>query len=137
MSDGIHMRFVTVYLLVMLSSFAFAAPCSEVDRHLKNTARSTLITAIAKQLDVGTVDVLQSYRVNPWTIIYVDTHQADRVFLFFNGNPLTTHFITQWSGAAAYGEEQNINDWVLQNAPGIPARLAQCFAWHVTKDRDL
>ena len=80
--------------------------------------------------------MLQSFRVDGWSIIYVDTHQSDEAFLFYARDPLTSHYITLWSGAAASNEEETIKDWTLKNAPNIPLKLASCFAWHVTKDRD-
>ncbi|UUZ53249.1 hypothetical protein LP419_30820 [Massilia sp. H-1] len=35
-------------------------------------------------------------------------------------------------GAASIFETTAIKDWVRKEAPGIPARLADCFARHVT-----
>ena len=66
----------------------------------------------------------------------VDTHQSDEAFLFYARDPLTSHYITLWSGAAASNEEETIKDWTPKNAPNIPLKPASCFAWHVTKDRD-
>ena len=90
---------------------------------------------IAKQLGMSNVDVLQSFELNGWSIINVDTHQSDQAFLFYAHDPLTSRYVTLWSGGAARDEEESIRSWVVQNAHGIPARLARCFAWHVTKDR--
>ncbi len=135
---GCYMRvFVSVFLVLVTSSVLAAAPCSGVDRHFNSGLRASLSSAIAKQLDVGTVDVLQFFRVKSWSIVYIDTHQADPVFLFFEHNPVTSRYVTQWSGAATSEEENSIRDWTSKNAPGIPTRLAQCFAWYVTKGRDL
>jgi hypothetical protein len=39
-------------------------------------------------------------------------------------------------GAATKFEEASIRNWAEKNAPGIPKRLARCFAWYVTKDRN-
>jgi hypothetical protein len=44
--------------------------------------------------------------------------------------------VTEWSGAATVFETSEIEQWILENAPGIPKRLASCFAWHVTLNRD-
>jgi hypothetical protein len=66
---------------------------------------------------------------------YTWTHESDYQFLFFSGDPLSSHSVTAWGGAAAENEEQEIKDWTIKNAPGIPDHLASCFAWHVTKDR--
>jgi len=91
---------------------------------------------IAKQLHAQKVDVLQAFRFDGWTILYVDSHEADEAFLFYSHDPLHNRFVTIWSGAAATNEEQSIRAWTLKNAPGIPPKLASCFAWHVTSDRD-
>lgn len=34
-------------------------------------------------------------------------------------------------------ETTEIAKWVSSNVKGIPTRLAKCFAWHVTINRDL
>jgi len=36
----------------------------------------------------------------------------------------------------ASDEEQEIRACTLKNAPGLPRRLASCFARHVTKSKD-
>jgi hypothetical protein len=51
--------------------------------------------------DLSAVDVLQSFRQAGWTILYVDTHVSDEIFLFYSGDPLSQRYITRWSGAAA------------------------------------
>lgn len=112
-------------------------PCTSVSRSLTVERKEALSPAIAKQLGMPSVDVLQSFKFGDWSIIYVDTHQSDEVFLFYAHDPLTSHYVTMWSGGAARDEEESIRSWAVQNAPGIPAQLASCFAWHVTKDRDL
>jgi hypothetical protein len=53
----------------------------------------------------------------------------------YTPGPLKRHSVTEWGRAASEGEEKEIKDWTLKNAPGIPERLARCFAWHVTPDR--
>lgn len=90
---------------------------------------------IARQLHAQKVDVLQSFRLDGWTILYVDSHEADEAFLFYSHDPLRPRYITMWSGAAARNEEQSIRAWTLKNAKGIPPKLASCFAWYVTNDR--
>lgn len=112
-------------------------PCDGVNRNLTRDHATALASAIAKQLKMASVDVLQSFIVGNWSIIYVDTHESDEAFLFYKDNPLLNKYIALWSGAARFDEEEQIKGWVLKNAPGIPAQLANCFAWHVTKHRDL
>lgn len=110
-------------------------PCDGVDRSLTTERKSALSTAIAKQLNVSSVDVLQSFAEFGWNIIYVDTHNSDEQFLFFSGDPLSSDSVTGWGGVAMKDEEQEIKAWTLENAPGIPPHLASCFAWHVTQHR--
>jgi hypothetical protein len=112
------------------------SPCDNVDRSLTDTSKTVLAPVIASQLHAKKVDVLQSYRFDGWTILYVNSHDSDETFLFYSHDPLHTRYITMWGGAAAWNEEQSIRKWTLKNAPGIPRKLASCFAWHVTSDRD-
>lgn len=131
------LAFIFMPVLVAISSVAFASPCDGVDRQLDKERKIALEPVIAKQLQATKVDVLQSFRMDSWSIIYVDTHEADEASLFYNGDPLTNHFITLWSGGASSTEEEEIKNWVMKNAPGVPTGLAGCFAWHVTNDRDM
>ena len=130
-------RFLEVVASIAVASSAWAAsPCDGVNRSLTNERKAALAPEIAKQLRYKRVDVLQSFRTGDWSIIYVDTHESDEAFLLYAQDPLKSRFITLWSGAATRNEEQTIRRWTLKNAPGIPPKLATCFAWHVTKDRD-
>jgi hypothetical protein len=112
------------------------SPCDGVDRNLTANHKLAFAPAIARQLRVQRVDVLQSFRFGGWIILYVNSHDADEAFLFYPHDPLHTRYVTMWSGAAAWNEEESIRAWTVKNAPGIPPRLASCFAWHVTSDRD-
>ncbi|MBY0578942.1 MAG: hypothetical protein K2P57_07850, partial [Burkholderiales bacterium] len=114
-----------------------ASPCDGVDRSLSGKRKLVLAPKIAKELHVSSVDVLQSFKSHGWSIIYIDTHVSDETFLFYKKDPLTSHYVTLWGGAATIYEEQQIKEWVLKNAPKIPLKLANCFAWHVTHDRDM
>jgi hypothetical protein len=138
------MRKITLIMLFVIraagGSWAWAAsPCDGVDRSLPNERKAALAPQIAKQLakqlDTAKVDVLESFQFRGWSIIYVDTHVSDETYLFYAHDPFTSRYITLWGGAAANFEETEIRNWTLKNAPGIPPKLASCFAWHVTKDR--
>ena len=123
--------------LVAATSSAWAAlPCDGVNRSLTNERKAELAPKIAKHLGYKSVDVLQSFQSGNWSIINVDTHESDESYLFYAHDPLTSRYITLWSGAAPIHEEEAIKKWTLKNAPGIPSGLASCFAWYVTKDRD-
>lgn len=128
---------VTVVFALCVPVAHAETPCDGIDRSLTAEQRSTWAPELAKQEAVPSVTVLQSFRLDDWRIIYVDTHQSDETFLFYGHDPLKSHFITEWSGAAMIDEEEEMKSWTLKNAPGIPLKLASCFAWHVTKNRDM
>ena len=114
-----------------------SSPCDGVDRSLTESRKAELASAIAKQEKLKTVDVFQSFKIEGWFIIYVNTYISDEPYLFYSSNPVTDKRpVTAWSGAATIFETTDIERWVLQNAPGIPPRLASCFAWHVTLNRE-
>lgn len=111
------------------------SPCVSIDRDLTAGRKKTLEPALAKQLNVPEVNIIQSFKDGEWNIIGANSHNADEVFLFYARSPLTNHYLTLWSGAATIDEEQKIKDWAFKNASGIPPELASCFAWYVTKGR--
>lgn len=131
------MKHLAFALLVAVSCRVWAAPCTGVDRQLAEERKAELAPVIAKQLTIGSVEILQSYRYRGWYIIYVNTHVSDETFLFYKGDPTKSRYLTAWSGGAARNEGSAITQWVRANASGIPSKLAACFAWHVTRDRDL
>jgi hypothetical protein len=114
-----------------------ATPCRGVDRGLPADFVASVSPEIAKQLGVPSVRVQQSFHYGRWRVLYVRPLAYEDVFLFYSDVPTAQHFITEWSGAAAKFEGASIRKWVVQNAPGIPAKLAGCFAWRVTVDRDM
>ena len=125
-----------LFIGVATPRFAWSAsPCDGVDRTLTDKDKAAWAHEIARQLHAQKVDLLQSFRSEGWTIVYVDSHEADEVFLFYSRDPLHSPYVTMWSGAAARNEEQSIRAWTLKNAPGIPQKLAGCFAWYVTNGR--
>lgn len=131
---------VNVYaaaLLVLCGSLACAAPCDGIDRAVGLVRSRALVPALRRQLRARSVEVLQSYSSGSWSILYVDTHETDRLYLFFSGNPLRSRYVTLWNGSAPPEDEQGVLKWTLRNAPGIPPPLARCFAWHVTSDHEL
>jgi hypothetical protein len=114
-----------------------STPCNGVDRSLSESRKKELTPAILKQEGLERVDVLQAFKSDGWIIVYVNTYISDEPYLFYSGDPaMAKRPITAWSGAAFVFETSEIKDWVLKNAPGIPDRLASCFAWHVTLNRD-
>jgi hypothetical protein len=149
MEDGImKISRITKFILSLvvglfcgcLSSTAVAkadsSPCGGINRSLSNISREDLTGAIAKQLNVPSPTVLELLATDNWSIIRVDPHTYEKVYLFYSGNPLKDHFITEWGGVAMTPEEFRIvREWVTKNAPGIPPKLAACFVWYVTEGR--
>ena len=135
--DSLRLGVAAGLLAASVSGAAFASPCDGVSRSLDPSRKAALAPALAQQLHVPSVDVLQSFQDGGWQVLYVDTHRSDETFLFFGGDPTRQPAVTSWSGGASPGEEASIRQWVASHAPGIPARLAACFAWHVTNDRDM
>lgn len=130
-------KVLTGLALVSATSLMWAAsPCEGIERGLTNNRKQALAPKIASELRLKKVDVLQSFKLGSWEIIYVGTYVSDELFLFYPANALKVKHVTEWGGAAFMNEEEDIKRWTLKNAPGIPPRLAACFAWHVTKDRD-
>lgn len=129
------MRFIAGILCVLLASEALAAPCTGVDRSLSPERKAALSSAIGKQMNAADVEILSSFRTDRWTLLNVDAHQGDEAFLFYSGDPSSTRYIALWAGAARLDEGEEIRQWALSNAPGIPPALASCFAWYVTIGR--
>jgi hypothetical protein len=127
---------IAVCVLAAATTAWAASPCTGVSRDLTSQRKASLAPEIAKQLNVKNVDVLQSFRLDGWEIVYVSTGVSDEPFLFYSDDPIRSRYIAMWSGAAAIYEERAIKSWTLKNAQGIPRKLAGCFAWHVTKDRN-
>lgn len=121
----------------LLSLAAHATPCDGIDRTLSDERKTELAPVIAKQIKVKSVDVLQSYREGTWHIIYAKTHVTDNAFIFYKTDPMKGMYVVAWGGQARPDEEAEIARWVKGKAKGIPPKLASCFAWHVTKDRDM
>lgn len=131
------MKNITFAFLLAVSFSAWASPCTGVDRQLTEERKVELAPVIAKQLNIESAEILQSYRYRGWYIIYVNTHVSDEAFLFFKGDPIKSRYLTTWGGGATKYEGSEITRWVRAKAKGIPKKLAACFSWHVTRDRDL
>lgn len=111
-------------------------PCSGVDRKLTPERSRSLAPVVAKQLNVKRAQILNSFRFGRWSILYAATFESDEVYAFYSGAPQSNKYVTLWGGVAFKDEEEEIRNWTLKNAPGIPITLANCFAWHVTKERN-
>jgi len=135
-------------LMAAAASAVAAPPCGGVDRSLDAAMRAQWAPAIEAhlkaQLDprvgplvrVQAEDVLHVFRVKRWHIVHVINHATDEPFVFYAENPAhAPAYRTVWAGAAAFGETREMEKWARANAPGIPKKLAGCFAWYVTRGR--
>ena len=110
-----------------------AEPCTGVDRRLTSRRRRQLEVAIAKEQDRKTVKVFDSFKDEGWIILFTNASDGDEPYVFYSKDPLKGgHPVAKWSGAATIFETDEIAQWVKENAPSIPTRLANCFAWYVT-----
>lgn len=110
-----------------------ARPCSGIDRRLGAARKAGLEAAISRQEGGKTVAVYQALSYRGWHIVSSNAGQGDQPYLFYPADPVKgSKPVTVWAGAASIFETTAIKDWVRKEAPGIPARLADCFARHVT-----
>lgn len=138
LSLRVSRRIAGVLALTLVPGVAVAeTPCAGVDRRLPEAERPALERAVAAEMELPQVKLLQSYRHKGWHILYVNTLRTDEAFLFYRRDPPRGRILARWGGAARMDEGPEIRRWVRRNVPGIPARLATCFAWHVTRDRDM
>jgi hypothetical protein len=114
-----------------------ASPCSGMAWHMTEPEKARITPAVVSQLKTGLPDIkkatiLDAYRYGSWKLIVVETDVSDDGYLFYNGDPSTSHYSAVWGGAAAYFEGDAIKDWAIKNVHGIPISFASCFAWSVT-----
>jgi hypothetical protein len=124
-------------VLCTASAALAATPCDGVDRRLSKADAASLSSHIASEFHDPGSKAVESFRFVGWHIVYMEFNNSDEAFVFYRGDPLRTSHVTEWGGAAGYNEESEIRAWTRKNAPGMPTHLAACFAWHVTKGRDM
>ncbi len=79
------------------------------------------------------VAVYKAFKSAGWFIVFSDASAGDSPYFFYSKDPLKgAKPLTAWSGAATIFETSEVAEWVKRNAPDIPERLANCFAWYVT-----
>lgn len=114
-----------------------ASPCDGVDRELTAGSQALLEVAIAKQQQMKKAQVFESFKHNGWFIVLSDTSSGDNPYFFYSKDPTEGAApVAVWSGAAMIFETSHVVNWVKQKVPGIPERLANCFAWHVTLSQE-
>jgi hypothetical protein len=132
-----HLRLLQLVAFMVVANLAWAAsPCTGVNRNFTNERKKALAPVIAKQLKVKNVVALRSFQVDGWSILYVEPQtELEPAYLFYSRSPLTSRYITLWAGVVTEDDdEKTIQAWAFKNAPGIPHRLATCFAWHVMRE---
>lgn len=129
--------FKCMLLIFVFCGFTFAkTPCVNINNKLNATQKEVLQNNLKRQLKAERVNVLKLFKVQNSSVGYIETYDADEAFVFYVGDEYKSNFIIMWSGAAEISEEKNIEKWAKDNVPGIPARLAQCFAWYAIYRHD-
>ena len=125
MKTGTLLTLSTIALILFAATLPVRAEnaCSGVDRILPKERSKALGPAVAKQLNAKHAEVSKSFRFGGWSILYVSTGEADDAYVFYSGDPMKNMYVTLWGGVALENEEQEIRDWTLKNAPGIPQLL--------------
>ncbi|MBO9666412.1 MAG: hypothetical protein J7501_06320 [Bdellovibrio sp.] len=133
------MKIFFFIITVVISHKAMAAEvCNGVKRNLSTAQKNEYAIEVAKQLKrdnqaVQTVNVLESYQLDNWRILKVDTKVGDIAYLFYSDSPLVGNYINLWAGVARPDETAEIELWVKKNVSKLPPKLAKCFSWQVTK----
>lgn len=110
-----------------------ASPCTGVGNTVPAGYRAKLAAALAEKGSAGPARILGLLRYGGWLIVLTESNDSDDPYRFYSGDPVRgAKPVTRWSGGAAIFETGDIDRWVKKSAPGIPPRLADCFAWTVT-----
>lgn len=129
-------RFVSVILFLFMSdSFYAKNPCEGLKGNLPAAQLIPLKKNIARQLnsemeqvvEVNKVQIFSFDTLQEWSIIGVVTGVSDDALLIYKGNITNTDYVALFSGAVSVDDD--MIQWINQQAPGIPDKLAQCFAW--------
>jgi hypothetical protein len=73
-----------------------------------------------------------SLRRGDWRILRLDVPDMESPYLVYSGDPVSHAYAVLWGGTGPPEEAPAIQRWIVENAKGIPAELAACFAWYVT-----
>lgn len=127
------MRWIRINILkctlvfCLACGFSFAkTPCTNMSDKLSAAQRDSLQNNIKRQLKTERLNILEFFKEQNSSIVYIETYGADEAFVFYSGDEFKDDFITIWSGAAEISEEKNIEKWVKDHVPYIPDRLARC-----------
>lgn len=142
-SDSFHelgvIRSVFFIFCLLMCDFSFAeTPCTALRGSLDSAQLGLLEKNIVRQrslqLDVKKVDVLAFFTYQGWSIVYENDGVSDESLLIYNDDIFNTDYVVQFSGAVSI--DDNMTQWIKQEAPDIPEKVAQCFSWYSTYRKD-
>ncbi|WP_367298734.1 hypothetical protein [Hafnia alvei] len=81
-------------------------------------------------LEIRIGNAKSSFKEDNWSIIYAETWESYEPLLIYNGDLLTTNYISLFSGPVRVQDEDSMKQWVKEKAPAMPYKLAQCFLWY-------
>ncbi len=135
MADALHEGQITRAQYRQSMAWLHANPCSGVDRRLAGEDKARLEAGIARQQRRDKIRVFELFKLRGWTIVFSDAGEGDEPYFVYSADPAAGATpLTAWSGAATIFETTDTARWMQKVAPGIPVKLANCFAWHVTLD---
>ncbi len=108
-------------------------PCSSARTALDANRKFELARAISESEGFPNSTVLTYIGFQSWHIVLTTAGLGDPPYLVYREDPAKGGKpVASWAGAATIFETTELRDWLLANAPGIPRRLADCWAWQVT-----
>jgi hypothetical protein len=131
--------FLALWVFTPVVQAADAAPCQGMEKKLTAKEKAELGRAIARQysaaekMEVPSAEVMCVFASGDWSIIRALPYAAEPLYFFYRGNPLTNSYVTSWYGIVMPEDEPEVKKWALENVPGIPPKLAACFARYVTQ----
>ncbi|EOY1444561.1 hypothetical protein ACP1ZQ_001774 [Escherichia albertii] len=136
-------RKVALLFMLLISTSSFAKnPCAELKGALpaaqviplkKNIVRQ-LSSEMSTVVDVNKLQILNYFELDKWSLVYVFTGVSDETILIYKDNIINADYVTLFSGGVSI--EDDMNQWIHQQTPDIPDRLAQCFIWFATYRTD-
>lgn len=125
------MRFATMLAASFYAgaiTTAFAASCPGV----KQTAQindPTIESVLSAQMHFVHVSIIHSFAAGDWHIYMGSSpSEGETGFVFFKGTPKPFPQAFIWGGTAQPDEVDDVRSDVELENPGIPKRLATCFA---------
>ncbi|EJM1766311.1 hypothetical protein [Escherichia albertii] len=136
-------RLVSFVLFLLMSTSLYAKnPCEGLKGDLPAAQLIPLKKNIARQLnsemitvvDINKLQILNYFELDKWSLVYVFTGVSDEAILIYKDNIINADYVTLFSGGVSI--EDDMNQWIHQQTPDIPDRLAQCFIWFATYRTD-